>query len=807
MLIQSLLVPLFGVSPDSSPFMVFFVAVMVAAWFGGRGPGLLATVLSALLSWYFFLAPQYSFDLGSFAQGLRLVVFVLEGAVISWLAGAMHFTRQEAEVSALEIGRTEQEVRARARQQEAVAELGQRALASANLQSLMDDAVESVAQVLDIEYSKVLELLPGGEELLLRAGVGWKEGFVGRATVDSSHDSQAGYTLLSDEPVVVEDLRSETRFRGHSLLREHGVVSGMTVIIRPGGRPFGILGAHARERRTFTEDDVNFLRAVANVLATAIERERAEEKQRFLADTGALLSSSLDYRVTLASVARLAVPTLADWCTVDILENGSVERLAVEHPDPEKVALALKLQERYPPDSEAAGGAPKVLRTGRPEFYAEVTEEMLEAAARDEEHLEILREIGFTSVIIVPMIARGRTLGAVTLVSAESGRTYDEADMDLAEELARRAALAVDNARLYKEAQREIAEREWAQAELRSSRDELRVILEGVADGVTAQDPTGRLIYANEAAARMVGYPSGQAFVEAPLQEVMGRFEILDEDGDPFPVEKLPGRRALEGEVEADEILRFRVRATGEEWWSIVRAAPVLDERGRVRMAVNIFRDITERRRIEETLQEIRDSERRRMARDLHDGVLQDLSYTAAAMGLIMLEVEGTSLEGELQGTTDAVRRAAQGLRDAVNDLRLEEERDRPFPELVKSLVQRNQARIRGCEISLEVGEGFPAEPLGETGTQLSRIIQEALTNARRHSRAKRVSVTLKMEGSDLLVEVSDDGRGFGPETLPGVGLSSMRERAAIVESKLLIESDVGGGTRVRLRVPVPQKG
>jgi signal transduction histidine kinase len=224
-------------------------------------------------------------------------------------------------------------------------------------------------------------------------------------------------------------------------------------------------------------------------------------------------------------------------------------------------------------------------------------------------------------------------------------------------------------------------------------------------------------------------------------------------------------------------------------------------------MAVNIFRDITERRRTEETLREIRDSERRRIARDLHDGVLQDLSYTAAAIGLIMLEVEGTRLEEELQSTIDAVRRAAQGLRDAVNDLRLEEERDRPFPELVESLVRRNRARTPGCEITLQVEEGFPSTPLGETGTQVSRVVQEAITNARRHSGAQRVSVTLKLEGEDLVAEISDDGRGFGPETTPGVGLSSMRERAAIVGGKLVIESEAGRGTRVSLRAPVPQKG
>ncbi len=628
-------------------------------------------------------------------------------------------------------------------------------------------------------------------------------------------------------------------------------------------------------------------------------------------------------------MARLAVPTLADWCAVDVMDDGSVERVAVEHEDPEKVTLALKLQERYPPDPEASSGVPNVLRTGRPEFYPEITDEMLEAAARDEEHLRLLREMGFTSVIIVPMVARGRTLGAVTLVSAESGRRYGEADLELAEELARRAAIAVDNARLYEEAQREIAEREWAQAELRSSRDELGVILGGVADGVTAQDPTGRVIYANEAAARMVGYPSGRAFVEAPLQETMERFEVLDEEGRPFPLENLPGRRALRGEEGAEEVLLFRVLATGEERWSIVRAVPVFDEGGRVRMAVSIFRDvteqrraeeerarlvaivessddaiigktlagmitswnkgaeriygysadeavgqpismlvpperpdeiprilesirrgekvdhfetvrvtrdgrrldisltvspirnsagdivgastiareITERKRAEEALRQVRETERRRIAHDLHDSVLQDLSYTAATMGLIMLDAEGTSLEEELQSAVDAVRRAAQGLRDAVNDLRLEEERDRPFLQLMKSLVQRNRAMARGFEINLEVGEGFPSAPLGQTGTDLLRIIQEALTNARRHSGAKRVLVNLKLEGGDLVAEVSDDGRGFGSETASGVGFSSMRERAEAIGGTVEIVSELGQGTRVHLRVPVPQKG
>ena len=537
------------------------------------------------------------------------------------------------------------------------------------------------------------------------------------------------------------------------------------------------------------------------------ERRRAEKMQRFLTESSAVLASSLDYRATLSNVARLAVPTLADWCAVDVIgEDGVLERLAVEHQDPEKVALAYELQERYPADPNSPRGVHQVLRTGEPEMMPEIPPDLIEDAARDEEHREILRELGLRSYIVVPLLARGRTVGAISLVAAESGRVYGEADLEVVQELARRAALAVDNAKLYEEAGREISERRRAQEELRASRDQLEFILLGVADGITAQDPTGRVVYANEVAARLVGYPSAREFMEAPVREVMANFEVFDEEGQPLSLENLPGRKALAGEEGAETVLRFRVLSTGEDRWALVRAAPVFDERGEVSLAVNIFRDITESRRAEESLRRVREAERTRMARDLHDGVLQDLSYTAAAMGVMMLQAEGTKLEGQLQGVIDAVRRAAQGLRDAVHDLRIEEELDRPFPELVESLVRRNRSMARGYEIGLKVEQGFPRYPLGETGTQLWRVLQEALTNARRHSRATRVSVVLRTEGEDLIAEVSDDGRGFGPGVVPGVGQNSMRERAAAVGGELKIESEPGRGTTVRLRAPLPRE-
>ena len=176
--------------------------------------------------------------------------------------------------------RAEKEVETRAHQQAIIAELGLRALANDDLQSFMGDAVALVAQTLEGQYTKIVELLPGGEELLVRAGVGWKEGVVGNATEEAGLDSQAGYTLHSEEPVVMEDLSAETRFRPSALLREHGVVSGMSVVIHGRDVPFGVLGAHTQNRRSFSEDDVIFLQAAANVIAMRVEREEADKKVR-----------------------------------------------------------------------------------------------------------------------------------------------------------------------------------------------------------------------------------------------------------------------------------------------------------------------------------------------------------------------------------------------------------------------------------------------------------------------------------------------------------------------------------------------
>jgi PAS domain S-box-containing protein len=195
-------------------------------------------------------------------------------------------------------------------------------------------------------------------------------------------------------------------------------------------------------------------------LAQAFERERearaaaeaAERNASFLAEASALLDASLDYETTLQNVARLVVSRMADWCGVEIVEpSGAFRNVTVAHVDPGKVEWARQISQRYPPDQNAPTGVPNVLRTGRSELYPVISREMLEQAAVDTEHLDLIRQLELESVMIVPMVARGRTLGAISIVAAESGRSYDASDLALAEELGRRAAMAVDNARLYTE--------------------------------------------------------------------------------------------------------------------------------------------------------------------------------------------------------------------------------------------------------------------------------------------------------------------------------------------------------------------
>jgi PAS domain S-box-containing protein len=320
----------------------------------------------------------------------------------------------------------------------------------------------------------------------------------------------------------------------------------------------------------------------------------AGRRERLLAEAGALLARSLDFGDTLTAIARIAVPGFADWCFVEMLQpDGSIERVLMEHADPAKRTFIEEADRRYPLDPDSPGGSPKVIRTGEPEFIPEIPDEFLAAVAIDDEHLRLLRAAGFKSAIVVPMRVRGAPIGDIAMVCAESGRRYTEEDLQIAQVLADRCALALENARLFTE-MRDL------EAEARRSRDELQGILGGVADSVTAQAPDGRLVYANDAAVKVLGYPSAEALINAPTAEIIGRFDMLADDGSPLPLDQLPGRKALQGEWPEPLTVRYRAVGEREIRWSRIKSTPVFDDAGEVRLAINVIEDITEIKRSEE---------------------------------------------------------------------------------------------------------------------------------------------------------------------------------------------------------------
>jgi GAF domain-containing protein/anti-sigma regulatory factor (Ser/Thr protein kinase) len=261
----------------------------------------------------------------------------------------------------------------------------------------------------------------------------------------------------------------------------HGAEAAAFLPLRLGHRALGALLLCFPSAKGWDIAEQEFLLTLSAQVASALERarlvdnersafeelEKAASTSRLMADVGTLLSSSLDYEAVLRRLTELLVPAVADWCGVDVVDDqGNLRRIAAFHSDPQKVALALELDQRYPVDPSAPRGVPEVLRTGNPEWVAEIPDSMLQAAARDPEHLRLIQTLGLRSYVIVPLPARGRILGALSLVFAESGRRYGAEDVRLMQELAARAALSVDNALLFRQQveARERLERQARQA-------------------------------------------------------------------------------------------------------------------------------------------------------------------------------------------------------------------------------------------------------------------------------------------------------------------------------------------------------
>lgn len=347
----------------------------------------------------------------------------------------------------------ERQASLRASQQAAIAELGQLALAGTELPVLLDQAVCRLAEVLQVELCKVLELQPDGANLWLRAGVGWDEGLVGRTILGAGPESQGGFTLQRREPVIVEDLRTETRFSGPSLLLDHNVISGASVIIGDLKHPYGVLGVHTTQRRTFSSQDVHFLQGVANLLAEAVQRrwqqaeiERLNRLYATVSQVNQAIVRCRSRQDICQEVCRIVVEFgrfTAAWIGWQEADTGQLTRLA-HCTSPVHRELVL------PGWLGPCGVIAEALQTGRPTLCQDSNFDLRAAACR-----EVLDALGVRSCAAFPLRMGGRLCGVFTICSIEPSFFCGE-EIRLLEEVAGDVSFALD--KLFEEQQRRQAE-------------------------------------------------------------------------------------------------------------------------------------------------------------------------------------------------------------------------------------------------------------------------------------------------------------------------------------------------------------
>ncbi|HEY6961750.1 MAG TPA: ATP-binding protein [Gaiellaceae bacterium] len=519
--------------------------------------------------------------------------------------------------------------------------------------------------------------------------------------------------------------------------------------------------------------------AIAFWIGTATDiddRKRIEEAQRFLLDAGAELSLSLDWRAGLQAVARLAVPRIADWCTVDVRErHGAVGTLAVVHDDPKKLVLAEELRARY---RDRDAGSAAVFASGESRFVVEIGEEMLRESAADEIHFELLQELQPRSYICVPVVARGDTIAAITLVAAESGRKFSDLDVRTAEELALRVAAVAENAQLYEEAEQRA----------RAAR-----ALETIADGVVLVDAHGSVLLWNDAAEQITGVPA---------VDVIGR-----------PAETLPLTK-----VEADgRPTTVPVEIAGRELWLSISA--VRFDEG----TVYAFRDLTEERGLEQ------------MRSDFVATVSHELRTPLAAIygAAVTLRRKDLELGPEMrERLLEVVADESDRLAQIVNDVLLASHLDSgqlqlqidtvDAAKLTETVIEAAKTHLPdGITLEFTAPKKLLAVVADEQ--QLRQVLVNLVENAVKYSPdGGPVRIDLRRGDRGVRWEVSDEGLGIpaserrrvfekfyrlDPNMTRGIGGTGLglyicRELVHRLDGRIWVEANNGKGSKFVVELP-----
>ena len=604
--------------------------------------------------------------------------------------------------------------------------------------------------------------------------------------------------VRTGEPVFISSLAERNRL--YPALSHLGQ-EGNALVVLPlavQGAVFGGLSLSFDRDIVFEQERRELKMAFARQAAQALARSRLyaaeqalRERMTFLAEASELLASSLDYNRTLGRLARLCVPGLADWCAIDIVgPNGEIERLAVAHQDPEKVRWARELQERYPPDPEAPRGVANVLRTGEAEFLPSFPQELLDEALGDNDELRrIVEELGLNSSITVPLNARGRTLGALTLIAAETHPQFTQADFELALEVARRAAVAVDNARLFREAER--------------GANAARA-LAYVADGVVLIDRDRVVRHWNPAAASITGVAEDDA-LGRPVCDVVPSWDALTNHV-PLVAPGAPTRPVT-----------VPIVIEGDERWVAVSGVEFAQGR------VYALQDVTEERALEKTRSDFVTTASHELRTPLAAvyGAIRtlrredvELSEDDEAQFLEMIESEAT----RLARIVDQILLAGQLDADAVE---LDVTECDPS-EIAARVIESAQVHVpETISLSLDV-DGSPRISCDEN--KLRQVLVNLVDNAVKYSPGGgRVELRVRNGHGSCVIDVVDEGLGIpsgererifekfyrlDPEQTHGVGGSGLglyivRELVERMDGRLSVESELGKGSRFTLELPV----